>query len=398
MAFDFSFSEEVEQVRGVAKSICDKLAPQREKLIKDIHVHRKFPHALWDAAAEAGFLGCLISEKYGGNEMGMLPLAVAVEEMAVNGYGNAFFVVTNMDASCIAMNGSEAVKQKYLPKIASGACKMAFAVTEPDAGSNTFRITTYAKDVGDHFELKGQKTFITGVDESDAILVVARTKSLDEVKALGQPKTFGLSIFVVDSKSPGIELSLIPTHGIEGMNQFTIHFDQVKVPKENLVGELDMGTMALFTSLNPERILAAAAACGMTQFCLNRASRYANERVVFGGKPIGSYQALAHPLAESCIDLEAARLLLYKACWNYDSKKSPFDVGSSANYAKFFAAEMAIRAVDRAIETHGGYGFSEEYELVWLWTSARLLRTAPISREMILNYVSEHNLGLPRSY
>jgi alkylation response protein AidB-like acyl-CoA dehydrogenase len=186
--------------------------------------------------------------------------------------------------------------------------------------------------------------------------------------------------------------------GIEAHNQFLLFFDRVRVPAENLVGEENRGAVALFNSLNPERILAAASACGTIAYLLRRACDYARERKVFGDRPIGAYQGLAHPLAEVRIELDAARLLTYRAAWAFDRGDAPESIGAYANMAKFLAAEVGVKAADRAIETLGGYGFSEEYEIIHAWEGLRLLRTAPVSREMILNYVAEHVLELPRSY
>jgi alkylation response protein AidB-like acyl-CoA dehydrogenase len=202
----------------------------------------------------------------------------------------------------------------------------------------------------------------------------------------------------VDTKSKGITMQEIPTRGIEGLNQYTIFFDDVHIPAENLIGEVDQGSMALFNSLNPERILAAATGLGMADFLVKKAVDYAKERKVFKDRPIGSYQGISHPLAEIKAQIEAARLMTYKAAWLFDQDEHPGVIGSQANMAKYLAAEVAIRACDQAIETLGGYGFSEEYGVIYFWEAARLLRTAPITKEMILNYIAEHVLGLPRSY
>jgi alkylation response protein AidB-like acyl-CoA dehydrogenase len=252
--------------------------------------------------------------------------------------------------------------------------------------------------VGDHYEITGSKVFITGVDAADYMLLVARTTPWQEVTARGLPKAHGFSLFVVPTDAPGLEKRRLPMRGIEGHNQFLLFFDRVRVPVEDRVGEEDGGAAALFNSLNPERILAAAGSCGTVAYLLRRACEYARERRVFGDRPIGAYQGLAHPLAEARIELDAVRLLTYRAAWAFDRGDPPEVVGTYANMAKFMAAELGIKAADRAIETLGGYGFSEEYEVIQAWEGARLLRTAPVSREMILNFVAEHVLELPRSY
>ena len=229
------------------------------------------------------------------------------------GFGNAVVMLTVMDSLCILRNGSDALKKRFLPLAAQGKVKLAFAVTEPDAGSNTLRISTLAKRVGDDYEITGQKTFITGADVTDYMLLATRTTSIADLEATGQSKTQGLSLFMVPCKSPGIEMRTIPTHGIEGMNQFTIFFDKVKVSKDLVIGEEGMGFHALLNSLNPERILASATACGITHWLLEKACGYARERKVFKERPIGAYQAIQHPLAECRIALDAARLLTYRA-------------------------------------------------------------------------------------
>jgi alkylation response protein AidB-like acyl-CoA dehydrogenase len=398
MGLDFSLSEEHQMIKQMVGDLLKKFEPKKEELKKMVLVDKIFPQELWEAIADAGFLGCLIPEEYGGTDMGLLPLTIGVEEMSVHGYGNGMLILTAMDSSCILRNGTEEMKQRFLPKIASGEMKMCFALTEPNAGSNTFRLETVARKDGDSYKINGQKTFITGVDVADYMLLVTRSMTIAECEEAGLPKAYGLSLFLVDTKSPGITKKAIPTRGIEGMIQWDIFFDDLVVPAENLVGEEHAGVMALFNSLNPERILAAAMGCGIAEHLINKSIAYATERKVFKGRPIGSYQSIQHPLAELKIELEATRLLTYKSAWAYDADEPPGQIGMWANMAKFKAAELAIGAADRAIQTHGGYGFSEEYEVIHYWEGTRLLRTAPVSKEMILNYVAEHSLGMPRSY
>jgi len=230
------------------------------------------------------------------------------------------------------------------------------------------------------------------------MLLVARTTTVDELQREGKPKSQGISLFLVDTKSPGLEKSLLPTASNDGAGQWQLFFDDVQVPADNLVGSEGGGTMAMFNSLNPERILAAAICTGMAEQCLEKSVAYAKERRVFKDVPIGAYQSIAHPLAEVKIWQEAVRLMMYRAAWMFDNGFDPLQVGTQSNMAKFLAADMALKAVDAALETHGGNGFSEEYGLINLWFGARLFKTAPVSREMILNYVSEWSLGLPRSY
>ena len=398
MALDFTLSEEQLMIRDAMKKCLEPFRGRRDELRELVLKDKKFPTELWDAICATGLMGCLIPEEYGGNDMGLLGMAVGLEALAHWGFGNALFIVTAMDAACILRNGSKEMKEKYLPGIASGALKFCFALTEPDAGSNAFRLQTLATRDGDDYVLNGQKVFITGADVADKMLLVCRTTSRAEVDKRGMPKAFGLALFIVDTKTPGISMTPIPTRGIEGNGQFHVYLDNVRVPAADIVGAPDVGAMVLFNSLNPERILAAATACGLAEHCLEQAVAYAKERKVFREKPIGAHQAIAHPLAEVKIELEAARLLAYKAAWAFDQDIAPGIVGSYANQAKYFAAEMAGKAVDRTIQTMGGYGFSEDYGIIYYYESVRLLKTAPVTAEMILNFIAEHDLGLPRSY
>ena len=400
MSLNFELSEEQQLVARSMKECLAPFANRKEELRQTILVEKKFPQDMWDAICDTGLMGCVIPEEYGGNGMGLLSMAVGVEALASAGYGNALIILTAMDAACILRNGSEEMKQRYLPKMATGEMKFCFALTEPNAGSNAFRLQTLATrdPETDGWRISGEKVFITGADVADRMLLVCRTTSRKEIDEKGLPKAFGLAVFIVDPKAEGVTLSPLPTRGIEGMTQFTVHMDNVPVPADEIVGAPDAGGMVLFNSLNPERILAAAAACGLAEHVLERAVNYAKERTVFREKPIGTHQAIAHPLAKVKMELEAARLLTYRAAWAFDEGKPPGIVGSYANHAKYLAAEMAIHAVDRAIQTLGGYGFSEDFGVIWYYEAVRLMRTAPVTAEMILNFVSEHDLGLPRSY
>lgn len=399
MALDFELTEEQKLIQKVIRDIVTRFEPRRHEFRALMQKEKRYPQELWDALAEAGLMGSLIPEEYGGSGLGLTGLVLALEELGSAGIGsNTMMVLTGMDALCILRNGSPELKKRFLPDIATGKLKFCFAITEPDAGSNSFRIRTLARRVGDHYEITGSKVFITGVDVADYMLLVARTICYEDVAAKKLPKAHGFLLFVLPTDSPNLEKRVLPMHGIEGFNQFLLFFDKVRVPVENLVGEENQGMGALFNSLNPERILAAASSCGTTAYLIRRACEYARERKVFGDRPIGAYQGLAHPLAEVRIELDAVRLLTYRAAWSFDRGDPPQVVGAYANMAKYMAAEVGVKAADRAIETLGGYGFSEEYDIIHAWEGARLLRTAPISREMILNFVAEHVLDLPRSY
>ena len=395
---DFDYDDELVAIQDAMVACLEPFKDRREELTRMVMVEKKFPQEVWDAICGTGFMGCLVSEEYGGNDMGLLAATVAIETLAKNGMGNALLILGTMAASCLMRNGSDTIKRKYLPSLASGEKKFCFAITEPNAGSNAFRLETLATRDGDNWKLNGSKVFITGADVADHMLLVCRTMSRKETEEKGMPKAWGLALFIVDMDSPGIDLKPIPTHGIEGMTQFLIHFDDCPIAGENIIGEPDMGSMVLFNSLNPERILAAGTACGLAANALGKAVAYANERRVFKDRPIGAYQGISHPLAKCAIELEASKLLAYRSAWAYDQGKHAGMVGTYANMAKYTAAEMAIETVDRAIQTLGGYGFSEEYGIIHYYESVRLLRTAPITAELILNFVAEHHLGLPRSY
>jgi len=395
---NFALGEEHNLLRTSVRQMLQRFEGRREEF-RDLAIKEKrFPQELWDAFADVGLLGCLVPEEYGGNGAGLLALTVGFEEVCANAFSPGLLLVTAMDSACLLKNGSPELKQRYLPGIADGTLKFCFAITEPDAGTNTFRLKTSAKRDGDDYVLNGQKVFISGVDISDYMLVVARTTSIEELEAQGKPKSQGISLFVVDTKSPGLEKTPINIGLSEELTQFQLFFDNVRVPADHLVGQEGNGTFAMFNSLNPERILAAAICCGMSEYALKKAVSYAQERKVFKDTPIGAYQSIAHPLAEVKINLEAVKLMTYRAAWAFDQGMNPAEVGTYANIAKFLGADLAIKAVDAAIETHGGMGFVEETGLIGLWNGARLFKTAPVSREMLLNYVSEWNLGLPKSY
>jgi acyl-CoA dehydrogenase len=353
----------------------------------------EFAEELWQELASGGFLGMMIPEEYGGSGLGLQQMAVLIEEMAHQGIPLLLLVVGNvMDAGLIARYGSQAMKERYLPPLARGQTRFCFALTEPTAGSNSFRITTIARAEGDSYVLNGQKMFITSVDASDYILVVARTTPFDEVA----DKREGLSLLVVDRRSPGITLQPLEMGVLHPETQFALYFDDVRVPRGDLVGEEGKGSRYLFDALNPERVSAAAVAVGMGRLALEKAVAYAQQRVVFD-RPIGAHQGLAHPLAEAKTHLELAALMTRYAAQIFDAGDK-VTAAAYANMAKFAAAEAATEACDLAIEVHGGSGFSNDVDLITMWPFIRMLRTVPVSREMILNYIGEHVLGLPRSY
>jgi alkylation response protein AidB-like acyl-CoA dehydrogenase len=347
---------------------------------------------LWDELAAAGYLGVNVSERYGGGGQGITELAIVEEELSAKGCPLLLLVVSPaICATIIAAFGTDEQKNRWLPGFGNGTLKMAFAITEPDAGSNSHNISTAASRDGDIYRLNGTKYYISGCDESQSVLVVTRT-STDEATGRGR-----LSLFVVDFDTPGLEMTPIPVEIVAPEKQFTLFFDNVEVPVDRLIGTEGDGLRQVFLGLNPERIMTASIATGVGRYALEKASSYARERSVWG-TPIGRHQGLSHPLAKAKIDLELARLMCQKATWACDSDADPQIAGETANMAKYAAAEAALAALDQAIQVHGGNGMSSEYGLADMWGMTRLMRTAPVSKEMILNYVAQHSLGLPKSY
>ncbi|RLB50462.1 MAG: acyl-CoA dehydrogenase [Deltaproteobacteria bacterium] len=346
------------------------------------------PDELWDEMAKQGFIGVNTPEEYGGGGLGIYELASVCEELAAAGCPLLLLLVSPaICATVLAKFGTDAQKERWLPRLASGESKMAFAITEPNAGSNTHRLETSATPEGEDWVLNGTKYYISGADDADAILVVTRTGGAEDGRGR-------LSLFIVDAEAPGLEKTLIRMQIPGADRQFTLFFDKVRVSGDRLLGNEGQGLTQIFVGLNPERILGAALANGAALCAIEQASRYANDRAVWG-KPIGTHQGVAHPLAQAKIEVELARLMTRKAAWLFDQGK---DAGEAANMAKYAAGEAATNAVDTAIQVHGGNGMSEEYGLVSLWAMARTLRIAPVSREMILNFIAQHSLGLPKSY
>ena len=344
---------------------------------------------LWDELGAQGFLGVNVPAQYGGGGMGIAELALVLEELAAHGCPLLLMVVSPaICATIVDIFGSDTQKQRWLPRFATGELKMAFAITEPDAGSNSHNIATTATRDGDVYRLRGTKYYISGADEAESVLVVTRTGT-DEQSGRGQ-----LSLFVVDLDSPGLDKTVIPVEIVAPEKQFTLFFDEVEVPADRLLGTEGDGLRQVFMGLNPERIMSAALANGVGRYALDKAAAYARDRNVWG-TPIGRHQGLAHPLAKAKIEVELARLMTQKAAWASDNGE---DAGEAANMAKYAAAEAAIGALDQAIQTHGGNGMSSEYGLADMWGAVRLIRTAPVSREMILNFVAQHSLQLPKSY
>lgn len=345
---------------------------------------------LWHALGDAGFLGVHLPEQYGGGGMGIAELAIVCEEVAAAGCPLLLLLVSPaICATLIARFGTDEQKSRFLPPLASGRAKMAFAITEPEAGSNSHEIATRAESDGDAFRLTGTKYYISGVDEAEHLLVVARTGTDAETRRAQ------LGLFIVDTDAPGLEAAHIPVEIAAPEKQFTVFLDHVLVGEDRLLGTKGDGLRQVFAGLNPERLMGAAVGCGIGRYALDKAAAYARERSVWG-RPIGTHQGLSHPLAAAKVELELARLMLQKAAWCYDNDDQ--GAAEAANMAKYAAAEATLACLDQAIQTHGGNGLASAYGLADLWGTARLLRTAPVSREMILNFIAQHSLGLPKSY
>ncbi len=345
---------------------------------------------LWNEAGKLGFLGVNLPEEYGGGGAGMYELSLVMEEMSAAGCGLLMMVVSPaINGTIIAKFGTDEQKRRWIPGIADGSITMAFAITEPDAGSNSHRITTTARRDGSDWILSGQKVFISGVDQAQAILVVGRTE---------EAKTGNLkpALFVVPIDTPGMSWTKIDMELVSPESQFQLFFDEVRLPADALVGAEDAAIAQLFAGLNPERIMGSASAVGLGRLAVNKASDYMKTRQVWK-QPIGTHQGLAHPLAAIHIELEMAKLMMQKAAALYDSGDD-WGAAEAANMAKYAAGEASVRAVDQAVQCHGGNGLTVEYGVASMVTVSRLARIAPISREMILNFVAQTSLGLPRSY
>ncbi|MFD4620447.1 acyl-CoA dehydrogenase family protein [Streptomyces sp. NPDC058475] len=348
------------------------------------------PDELWSEAAKLGYLGVNLPEAYGGGGGGMAELSIVLEELGAAGCPLLMMVVSPaICGTVIARFGTDAQKQQWLPALADGTRTMAFGITEPDAGSNSHRITTTARRDGDTWVLTGRKVFISGVDIADATLVVGRM----EDARTGRLKP---CLFIVPRDADGFERRQIDMELQGAEKQFELTLDDVRLPADALVGDEDAGLLQLFAGLNPERVMTAAFAIGMGRYALSKAVEYARERTVWKA-PIGAHQAIAHPLAQAHIELELARLMMQKAAFLYDSGDD-IAAGEAANMAKYAAGEACVKAVDQAVHTLGGNGLTREFGLASLITASRVSRIAPVSREMILNYVSHQTLGLPKSY
>jgi len=387
---DFELSEAqqeiVQQIRAMGQKFPDEYWRERD-------ARAEFPHEFYAEVARGGWLGVAIPEQYGGSGLGITEAALVMREVAGSGGAMAAASAIHLSifgVSPLVFHGSEEQKRRFLPEVVSGKLHVAFAVTEPDAGNDITHIQTAARRDGDNYVINGRKVFTTKAREAQRMLLLTRTTPFEQV----QKKTDGMSLFFAELEPEAVEVRELHKLGRAAVDTNMLFIDNLRVAVSDLVGGEGRGFHCLLDGLNPERILVAAEAIGIGRAALARAVRYAKERVVFG-RPIGQNQAIAHPLADVYAKLEAAEMLMLKAAWLFDHRKP---CGPEANMAKLRAADAAFEACDRAVQTLGGYGYIREYDVERYFRECRLLKIAPVSQEMVLNSISEHVLGLPRSY
>ncbi len=387
---DFALGPELESVQHEA----EKLASAFDDSYWLDHDERKaFPWEFYNSFAEQGWIGVVVPEAYGGAGLGVLHAGVLLR--AVAGSAGEMNAASTLHLSIFGMgpvihHGSEALKQKYLPPTARGELHVSFGVTEDDAGTDTSRIRTSARRDGDHWIVNGKKVWNTKAQQAQKILLLVHTTPRDECRR----RLDGMTLFLADLDREYCEIREIPKLGRNAVNSNEVFIRDLPVADSDVVGEVGRGFYHLLDGLNPERVMLAAEAVGIGRRAVEVAVRYARERVVFD-RPIGQNQAIAHPLADSHSELEAADLLWQRAAWAYDRGER---TGGLANMAKLRAADAGFRACDRALQVFGGFGYAREFHVERYWREARLMRLAPISQEMALNFIAEHVLELPRSY
>jgi acyl-CoA dehydrogenase len=378
-----------EEIRSGVRALCAQFP---DEYFRKIDESRGYPAEFVDALTRAGWLAGLIPETYGGSGLSLAEASVVMEEINRCG-GNSGACHGQMYVmNVLVRHGSEAQRREYLPKIAAGELRLqSMAVTEPTTGTDTTKLKTFAERRGDRYVINGQKVWISRVQHSDLMILLARTTPLAEVRR----KSDGLSVFLVDLRDAlGKGLSLRPIRNMVNHETNELFFDNLEIPAECLIGEQDKGFRYILDGLNAERVLIAAECIGDAYWFIDRASRYASERVVFD-RPIGQNQGVQFPLAESFIETEAASLMRFRACELYDTGKP---CGAQANMAKYLAAKASWEAGNACLQTHGGFGFAAEYDIERKFRETRLYQVAPISTNFILSYVAEHLLDLPRSY
>lgn len=380
-------SETTSMLRQTVRDICAPFGHEYFLEVSRTHGH---PRKLWSALGAAGLLGVSVPEEFGGGGAGTAELVIVTEEVAAS--GSPLMLLALSPAVCattLVAHGTPAQQERWLPGLVSGDDVLAFAITEPDAGSNSHRIRTTASRTENGWSISGAKTYISHVDNAQGILLVAKVRAEDSVTGAD-----GLGLFLIDVDAPGLTAQEISVEITSPERQFTLFLDNVEVPADAVVGEPGNGIAALFTGLNPERIASAALLNGIARYALEKGARYATERVVWD-VPIGAHQAIAHPLARAHVLLEGSRLLTARAAALFDAG---LDAGEASNIAKVSASDAASAALDAAIQAHGGNGMATEYGLSTLLGLVRLFRIAPVSTEMSLNHIARKSLGLPKSY
>ena len=387
---DFELNQsQVEIVKQIG-ALCERFPDEYWREHDEKH---EFPSDFFKAVADGGYLGVAIPEQYGGSGLGITEAALVMREVASSGGAMAAASAIHLSVfgvSPLVFHGNEEQKRRYLPQVISGELHVAFAVTEPDAGNDITHIKTFARRDGDYYVINGRKVFTTKAKEARKMLLLTRTTPYEKAAK----KTDGMSLFFADLDPEAVEVRELHKLGRHAVDTNMLFIDNLRVPVSDLVNLEGRGFHCLLDGLNPERILIAAEAVGIGRAALRKAVRYAKERVVFG-RPIGQNQAIAHPLAEAYARLEAAESMVLKAAWLFDHGKP---CGAEANIAKLLAADAGFMAADRAVQTLGGYGYIREYDVERYFREVRLMKIAPVSQEIVLNSISEHVLGLPRSY
>jgi len=382
--------DEFADIRSSVRALCAKFPGE---YWRGLDRERAYPTEFVAALTEAGYLAALIPEEYGGSGLNLGAAAAILEEVHASGGNGAACHAQMYTMGTILRHGSDAQKQRYLPLIASGELRLqAFGVTEPTSGTDTLSLRTTAKREGnDHYVINGQKIWTSRAEHSDLMLLLARTASKEQAKK----RTDGLSVFLVDMRlAQGASIAINPIRTMMNHATTQIFFDDLRVPAENLIGEEGQGFRYILSGMNAERILIAAECIGDAKWFIAKATQYAKDRALFG-RPIGQNQGVQFPIARAYAQMRAAELMVHEAARKYDAGE---DIGAEANMAKLLAADASWAAADMCVQTHGGFGFAEEYDIERKFRETRLYQVAPISTNMILSYLAEHVLGLPRSY
>ena len=385
---DFNLTPEQQQIREEIKKVCKDFP---DSYWREVDSKKEYPEAFVHKLSELGWLAALIPEEFGGTGLGITEASIILEEINHSGGVATACHAQMYTMGTLLRHGNNEQKKRYLPKIATGELRLqAFGVTEPDAGSETTKLQTTAVRKGDKYLINGQKIFISRVLQSDLMLLLARTTPYDEL----EDKTRGLSVFIVDLRENKDKLEVKPLNLMINHHTNQLFFDNVEVPVENLVGQEGMGFRYIIDGWNAERILVAAEAIGDGHWFIERAAKYASERVVFG-RAIGANQGIQFPIAQAHAQIEAADLVRYQAATKFDRKEK---CGAEANMAKLLASEAAWAAANACLTTHGGYGFAAEYDVERKFRETRLLTVAPVSNNLVLAYLGQHVLGMPKSY